>query len=162
MDGLTIVPAMVADAQDLLHLQRLAYQSEAELYNDWSIPPLTQTLASLQDEFADAHFLKALVGDRLVGSVRAKLDAGCCAVGRLIVHPEFQRRGIGSRLLTEIEATFPEAVKFELFTGSRSEGNLRLYQKHGYTVCRTQVLSPQVTLVYLEKPATESSTPART
>ena len=58
-----------------------AYQSEAELYGDWSIPPLTQTLSSLEAEFTDTIFLKAEIHGRLVGSVRAKISAGRCAIG---------------------------------------------------------------------------------
>ena len=30
----------------ILELQKLAYQSEARLYEDWTLPPLTQTLGS--------------------------------------------------------------------------------------------------------------------
>ena len=36
----------------ILALQKLAYESEARLYDDWKLPPLTQTLDSLQAEFA--------------------------------------------------------------------------------------------------------------
>ncbi len=157
MQGVNIARATTADAAEILALQRLAYQSEAELYGDWSIPPLTQTLSSLEAEFADTVFLKAEIHGRLVGSVRAKISAGRCAIGRLIVHPDFQRQGIGGRLLQEIEAAFSQAVTYELFTGSKSAANLRLYEKHGYAVSRTQALSPLVKLVYLEKRSRDST-----
>lgn len=39
-----IMPAIPDDAPELLALQRLAYQSEARLYGDWAIPPLTKRL----------------------------------------------------------------------------------------------------------------------
>ena len=39
-----ITQATAEDAAAILALQRLAYQSEAEVYGDFSIPPLTQTL----------------------------------------------------------------------------------------------------------------------
>ena len=32
------------DAEVILQIQRLAYQSEAVLYQDWNIPPLTESL----------------------------------------------------------------------------------------------------------------------
>ena len=35
--------ASFEDAKEILDLQKLAYVSEAEIYNDYSIPPLTQT-----------------------------------------------------------------------------------------------------------------------
>ena len=79
---------------------------------------------------------------------------GTCAIGRLIVHPGFQAKGIGSKLLADIESRFPEVTKYELFTGSKSEANIRLYQRHGYTITRTQPLCATVSITFLEKLAT--------
>ncbi len=146
-----IVRAGVEGAPAILALQKLAYESEARLYDDWQLPPLTQTLDSLQAEFASALVLEALDGDRLVGSVRAREMDGACQVGRLIVSPQLQGRGIGTRLLRSVEAAFPLVERFELFTGSRSESNIRLYERLGYRRLREQVLSPAVTLVFMEK-----------
>jgi ribosomal protein S18 acetylase RimI-like enzyme len=141
------------DAQAILNLQKLAYQSEAELYNDWSLPALTQTLESLRDEFTNSIVLKAVAATQIVGSVRAKADAGICAIGRLIVQPEYQGRGIGSALLEKIESCVSDVAKYELFTGSKSEANIRLYQRHGYKITRSQPRSKTVTITYMEKAA---------
>ena len=151
MPGVHIERAVTDDAADILALQKLAYLSEARIYDDWNLPPITQTLDSLRDEFATSVVLKALEGDRLAGSVRARENSGTCHIGRLVVAPNLQGRGIGTRLMQEIEAWFPLVPRFELFTGGRSEGNLRLYQRLGYRPCREQVLTPVVTLVFLEK-----------
>jgi len=143
--------ARPADALAVLELQWLAYQSEARLYDDWTLPPLTQTLENLRDEFAGSVVLKAVEADRLIGSVRARESHGVCSVGRLIVHPELHGRGVGTMLMRHIEAEYPDATAFELFTGSRSEGNIRLYERLGYTRSHEKILSPSVTLVFLEK-----------
>ena len=148
----TISRASSSDAEAILALQKLAYQSEARLYDDWSIPPLTQDIASLREEFRASLVLKATVADQLVGSVRAEVKDGTAAIGRLIVHPEFQRHGIGSELLEAVEAACVGVAKFELFTGSKSEANIRLYQRHGYTVTRTESLSPTMLITFFEKP----------
>ena len=139
------------DAPAILSLQKLAYQSEARLYNDYSITPLTQTLESLEAEFETHTILKAVIGDRIVGSVRSRTRDGECAIGRLIVDPKYQGQGMGSALLRAAEANASGAKKFSLFTGSKSEANIRLYQRHGYSIVRTEVLSPAVSLVFLEK-----------
>ena len=145
-----IARATREDAAAILELQKLAYQSEARLYDDWSLPPLTQSLESLEQEFEHSVVLKAMDGRQLVGSVRARESDGVCHVGRLIVHPARQGTGIGTLLLREIERA-SAAARFQLFTGSRSEGNIRLYQRLGYQRSHERQLSPAVTLVYLEK-----------
>jgi ribosomal protein S18 acetylase RimI-like enzyme len=78
----------------------------------------------------------------------------------LVVHPDLQGRGIGSMLLKHIEASFPDASKYELFTGSRSEDNIRLYQRHGYVISRTQALSPDLSLTFMEKAASAAHSKA--
>lgn len=149
--GAEIPRATGADAAEIHELQRLAYRSEAELYGDWSIPPLTEPLAETVRALAEQLVLKASVGGRIVGAVRGRLEGGTCHVGRLIVHPEAQGRGLGTQLMLALEAALPAARRFELFTGERSARNLHLYAKLGYRPFRTEPLSPQVTLVFLEK-----------
>ena len=151
-----IAPATLADAEAILALQRRAYAEEAARYDDWSIPPLTESLEALQQAFATMTILKAIDGDTIVGSVRGREESGICGncqIGRLIVQPERQRQGIGSSLLHAIERSFPDARSFELFTGEQSAGNLRLYERHGYMAIERKALSPKVTIVVLRKPA---------
>lgn len=148
-----IMPADLADAEAILALQRLAYQSEAKLYDEWGIPPLVQTLEELRAEFPTRLVLKAMSGAALVGSVQAGLDGDLCRVGRLMVHPGHQRQGLGSALMRAVEASFPAARRFQLFTGHKSAGNLRLYQRLGYLPVRSEAVSPALTLIFLEREA---------
>lgn len=146
-----ILQATLDDANKILALQKLAYQSEAQIYSDWTIPPLLQTIESIRDEFNTHIFLKAVSKRIIIGSVRAHTTGNTCHIGRLIVHPEWQNRGIGSRLVMEAEKVHPDATRFELFTGSQSLGNLHLYHKLGYREFRREPLSDKIELVYLEK-----------
>jgi predicted N-acetyltransferase YhbS len=146
-----IQPAQPQDASEILALQKLAYQSEAAIYGEFQIPPLTQTLDEMRADLADQICLKATMDGRIVGSVRAHLREGTCHVGRLIVHPSVQNQGIGTRLMAKIESALPRAARFELFTGHRSERNLYLYRKLGYRTLRQERVSQALTLVYLEK-----------
>jgi GNAT superfamily N-acetyltransferase len=148
-----IVDAVPADAEAILALQRLAYASEARRYQNWSIPPLVETLGEVRRHIERDAVLKAVLADRLVGSVRGVVAGRTCEVGRLIVHPDVQRRGIGSGLLAAIEGRVPDVDAYELFTGDRSVENLRLYERHGYRETRRHPLPTGVALVYLRKPA---------
>jgi ribosomal protein S18 acetylase RimI-like enzyme len=146
-----IEPAQLGDAAGILGLQKLAYQSEAEICGDFSIPPLTQTLAEMEADFGRQTILKASLAGRIVGSVRAHAADSTCHIGRLIVHPECQNRGLGTRLMDAIERAFPTVARYELFTGERSERNLYLYRKLGYVPFRTERVSVALSLVFLEK-----------
>ena len=119
-----ITGANIDDAQEILLLQKKAYIIEAELYSDFLIPPLVQTLDEIKSEFEECVFLKAVYDGRIVGSVRASMDdSGMCYIGKLIVHPDFQNHGIGTDLMNEIESFFEDCNCFELFTGHRSWQN---------------------------------------
>ncbi|MEV6397836.1 GNAT family N-acetyltransferase [Streptomyces sp. NPDC051907] len=155
--SVTISAAAEQDAEHILKLQYLCYQSEAELYGDYGIEPLTQSLDDLRAEIAQGHALVARLGDEVIASVRAKLDEGGTArIAKLIVHPRLQHHGLGGRLLDAIEQHFAgdaAAKRFQLFTGHRSEGNLRLYRSRGYAPVGSEQVGPRLTLVTLEKEA---------
>ena len=97
--------------------------------------------------------LKATEAGRLVGfgaRPRGERRLPCRAAHRA---PDLQGRGIGTHADAANRGGVSARARFELFTGSRSEGNIRLYQRLGYQRSHEQVLSPAVTLVYLEKTA---------
>ena len=146
-----IMRASVVDAQEILELQKLAYLDEAAIYDDYTIAPLHQSLAEMEQDMRQQIVLKAVEGEGIVGSVRGHARDGTCFIGRLIVHPDFQNRGIGRQLVAEIEGCFAGIQRYELFTGQRSQKNLHLYLKLGYRPLRMQRFSDKVTLVYLEK-----------
>ncbi|MEA5114991.1 MAG: GNAT family N-acetyltransferase [Geobacteraceae bacterium] len=146
-----ILHATVGDAEEILEFQRLAYQSEAIIYNDWSIPPLTESLEQIREEFSRCTFLKLNASGRIIGSVRVLVKDESCEIGRLIVHPDFQGKGIGTKLMLAVEKEFPAVTRFGLFTGSRSERNICLYEKLGYKILDQRPLSELVELVVMEK-----------
>ncbi|GHJ32532.1 MULTISPECIES: GNAT family N-acetyltransferase [Streptomyces] len=159
--SVTISAATADDAEQILKLQYLCYQGEAELYGDYTIEPLTQSLDDLRAELSEGCVLVARLGEEVVGSVRGVVDdKGTAAIAKLIVHPRMQRHGLGGRLLAAIEERLAEeraAKRYRLFTGHRSEGNLRLYRRYGYAQVGTEEVNRRLSLVTLEKDATATA-----
>lgn len=67
-----------------------------------------------------------------------------------MVHPKMQKKGIGSKLLLEIENEYPNQ-RYELFTSTRSERNIALYQKLGYKIFDEKQVTEELRFVYMEK-----------
>jgi ribosomal protein S18 acetylase RimI-like enzyme len=126
--------ASASDFPSILEIQKKAFFSEAEFYQNFNIQPLTQTLSEMVEECNEKVVLKAAIERKIVGSVRANINENVCWVNKLVVLPEYQRQGIGEKLLREIETYFPNAEKFTLATGAKSESNIRLYKKVGYEI----------------------------
>ncbi|GAA1855522.1 GNAT family N-acetyltransferase [Microbacterium koreense] len=122
------------DAGEVLTLQRAAFVQEALIYGDPDMPPLTQTLEELSAELHDNLGCVALRGPRIVGAVRAVADTVTLLIGRISIAPDQQGEGIGSALLAAVEERGLErgCDTAELFTGSLSEANVRLYEREGY------------------------------
>ena len=137
--------------EEILKLQYLAYQSEAKLFGNMDIPPLKQTIEEVYDEFQKGAILKAVDdGGIIIGSVRAYEDGGTVYIGKLMMHPSKQGQGIGTQLLLEMEKQFPDQ-RYELFTSTRSEKNIALYQKLGYKIFDEEQVTEELRFVYMEK-----------
>lgn len=141
------------DAGEVLTLQRAAFVQEALIYGTPDMPPLTQTLDELAAELRDNLGCVALAGPRMVGAVRARIDGELLLVGRLVIAPDRQGEGIGTVLLEAVEQRGREAgaADAELFTGSLSEANLRLYERVGYAETQRVQGDDGIEQVFLRK-----------
>ncbi|MBY9005931.1 MAG: GNAT family N-acetyltransferase [Candidatus Lokiarchaeota archaeon] len=146
-----IIEADQDDAEEILKLQKIVYIDEAQIYNDFTISPLHQTISEIKEEFSYKKFLKASSNCIIIGSVRGYQNIDTCYIGKLIVNSEFQNQGIGSKLLGKIEQIFKEVKRYELFTGDKSEKNLYFYKKNGYNAFKEEKLNSNVNFVFLEK-----------
>jgi ribosomal-protein-alanine N-acetyltransferase len=148
-DRIIFEEATIEDLEAILELQKRAYTSEGQKYGN-SIAPLTQTLEQIQSSFNDLMFIKVVLNDRIVASARIRVTEGTCHIGRLIVEPELQGRGIGKKMLATIESLYPN-MRYELFTTHRTDKYTELYEKCGFKPFKTVKIRDQETLIYLEK-----------
>ena len=151
-----IVPAQPGDAGELLTLQRACWVQEA-LAND-SLADIPALHESLEDVLAWMRTWSTWVvrsEGRLVGAVRGRLEdtpgGQAWDIGRIMVAPDLQGRGLGRALLAHIEAVAaPEATSYLLFTGARSADNIRMYRKAGYRV-RTDLEAPPLAVILTKR-----------
>lgn len=145
--------AETEDVDEILSLQKLCFQMEADRVGNPNIAPMAETKETLLGELSSVTnpliLLKLVEDRRIVGSVRARQMDGTVHIGRLIVHPEYRNRGYGRKLMEAIERCFSHA-RFELFTGEHNTENLHFYQNLGYRPYDV-FESDGVRLVLLEK-----------
>lgn len=135
IDRLQLQQATIADTQSILRIQKLAFQSEAEIYNNFNIPPLVQSLDSMQADFSSFDFYKALYEGKIIGAIKVQLvDKHKLWIGRLAVDPDYQNRGAGKFMMKEIERIYEFVNIYELFTGEKSKRNIQFYKSLGYQI----------------------------
>ena len=143
--------ALPEDALEILDLQKTALKSEAEMYQDPRIFGLFQSIAEIEKDLATKQVFKALLGSRIVGTIRGYMLDETCFIERLIVDPYFQERKVGSQLMNAIEKAFPAAKRFETCTGHKSQRHLKFLSKRGFEPIRTERVNRHIWIVTLEK-----------
>ena len=136
LDAFDVDTATPADAPELLTLGRACWVTEGRANRSFDIPPLVESLEDVVAGLAQWQTWTVRSAGRLVGSVRGRRDpddASTWQVGRLMVAPDLQGRGLGRALLAHVEAAAPSDVTtWWINTGRGSERNLRTYRKAGY------------------------------
>jgi ribosomal protein S18 acetylase RimI-like enzyme len=138
------------EALELLQLQMLAYRVEAELALIDDIPPLMDSLASILGSaetfygyFEDAALVGAI-------SVQVEHSGSEVVVCRMMVHPNYFRRGIASKLLQHV-ITVHEAVQMTVSTVAANIPAIRLYERFGFRERTRRELAPGIELVTLTR-----------
>ena len=155
-EDIAISPISVADAGEVLTIQRAAFVSEAIIYGSVDMPPLVQTLDELEAELGGSDGWVARLDGRLVGAIRTRESDGLLLIGRIAIAPDMQGFGIGQALLEAAEQR-SRSTEAELFTGSLSEANIRLYEHCGYTETERVDQGGGVQEVYLRKRLRDST-----
>lgn len=133
---LDVRAAVPADAGELYTLQRACWLQEMEANPGVVIPALRESLDDVRRGLGEWTVMVAREpsSGRLVGAVRGRLDDhGEWDIGRVMVAPDLQGRGLGRALLELVESLAPTGVTTHvLFTGAGSLDNQRMYRKAGF------------------------------
>ena len=146
--GALIAKATPADVGDLLTCTHACWLREGILNDTLTIPAQHETVESLTASLHEWDTYVLRHDGRFIGSVRGQLVDDTWHIGRLMVVPDLHGRGLGRALLEFIQEVAPsDATRFELFTGTGSEHNLKLYKKAGFR----GVVQPNGTTVVFTK-----------
>jgi ribosomal protein S18 acetylase RimI-like enzyme len=103
---------------------------------DWhSLPSLKAQLAKPYSEFIVAEGSVGIAGMAFA----SQLDPSFAMLHQLYILPVAQGQGLGSEMLGEIEAAFPDAKALRLEVDAANVKAVRFYERHGFeTVSRTE------------------------
>jgi len=134
----TPTPALVRratrdESAAIARVIREGFQSVADSVGR-DIPPLHETATDVEETFDAGDVVLVAESDgHIVGTVRAEgLEGGGVMARRLAVLPEARGHGIARSLMRALEDSYPDAQRFELFTGAMATGPIALYESLGY------------------------------
>lgn len=136
-------------AKKVLDVQIPAYLVEAELIQFHEIPPLKDTVSSLQQ--CGESFYGYFAQGELAGAISYTRDGALLDIHRMIVHPDHFRKGIAQALLSHVQQTETGVEKIVVSTGAANTPAKNLYEKNGFTVCGEIEIAPGVCLTLFEK-----------
>ncbi|MDD9272269.1 GNAT family N-acetyltransferase [Paenibacillus sp. GCM10023248] len=157
-----IQPLSLQTNEDILHLlalQLASYRVEAELIGFDDIPPLKDGIQSIRE--ADETFYGYYVQEeneaeegKLVGAISFSREGCVVTICRMMVHPNFFRRGIARALLEHIlqEQEHAGAQLFIVSTGTANAPAIQLYENFGFAAKRVFTVPPGVSLTTFERP----------
>lgn len=114
---MVIEQAKLSDIEELYSLQLLAFESEAEMIGSRSVPALMESFEQARDDFSQWSVLKAVENGAIIGAVRYRKQGEVVEIGRLMVHPNYRRQGLGKSLFQRLNCAV--TVKSLSFTPAR-------------------------------------------
>ncbi len=146
-----IETATVEDVPELLELQYKAFRPVAESVNWLDAPNLTESVEHALGEFPKYTTLKMLSDDgKIIGSVRGRVEDGSLYIGRLMILPEYQKKGYGRILLHEIQSVLPHHRAW-LDTCGELPKTVAFYERDGFRKFATKYFKNGHTWISMEK-----------
>jgi len=139
-------------AEEIWMLQHAAYRQEAALIGFAELPPLLDTVASLQ-RCEESFYGYFLADGSLTGVVSATESAEGMTICRMMVDPDCFRQGIATALLRHMtDCAFLEYA-WTVTAEVRNIPAIRLYESCGFRQAELITPAPGVTMASMTKPA---------
>lgn len=141
MSLITIEKATITDAEKLTELKRRTFDEEVKkwLPNQNDVidnnikPPGYSSIEMTKYMIRELEYFKVLQDKEIIGGIIITISGkNFGRIDRIFVDPNYQGKGIGSRVINLIEEEFPDVRIWDLETSSRQINNHYFYQKVGY------------------------------
>lgn len=136
-------------AEKVLNIQMRSYSVEAKIIGFYDIPPLKDTIETLQE--SEKTFFCYYLNGELCGVVSIKIEKSIIDIHRLMVHPEHFKKGIASKLLDFIEENKENCDAIIVATGTKNEPAVNFYLKNGFFKTGQKTISEQLSLSFFKK-----------
>jgi len=136
-------------ARRVLNIQIPSYQIEAQLIETYDIPPLKDTIKSLQQ--SGEIFYGYYINKELIGIISLKTEKNILDIHRLFVHPNHFRKGIAKLLLDTIQTIYQDFETITVSTGSKNVPAINFYKKSGFIKVNEILVDHGLSITNLEK-----------
>ena len=132
MSTVTIEKALIADAERLTEIKKKTFDEEARkwLTNqedivDYNIqPPNYASIETAKYMIRELNYYKVMFNEEIVGGVVVTLSGKTHGrIDRIFINPQYQGKGMGSKVIDLIEEVFPYISTLDLETSSRQLNN---------------------------------------
>jgi len=134
-----------AVAADIHRVSRAAYTHEANLLGVTEFPPLEETTIDIRR--SNNQFFGIHDGDLLVALIELEQEGDYLLIARLVVTPEYHRRGLASRLVKGIVDARVKSVRVTTATGNQPA--MALYHRFGFVTETVEIVTEGMALVTL-------------
>lgn len=150
--NIRIARTNMEEAQELLNIQKQAFQSDLEKYRDFATNPAAESLISFIQRILISQHYTIFIDEEIAGSIDIrKISEDHYLLNQLCLNPKWQNRGFGSKIMKMMEEMFPNVTIWSLKTQKDNARNRHFYEKAGYFFIGEQRMTHQLSLVEHEK-----------
>ena len=133
--NITFELAKPEDAKELYEIQKLAYKEQLEMYQDYDTNLAVEGIDWVLFRIKHHIYYKIICDGKIIGEVdvyKHKRSSLHYEMNGVVVHPDYQNRGIGQKAIQFVEREFADAKVWTMWTPHKTEKNHYFYEKIGY------------------------------
>ena len=147
-----ILPSKNTEAYELLKIQREAFYSDLMKYKDYDTNPATESLEYFLFRMQNSLHYSIFVEDKLAGGICIVIQTYThYYLSSIFLSSRFQNKGLGSKIVQELERRFPHVRKWSLHTPKDDHRNRHFYEKLGFKKTGKEPINQYLTLINYEK-----------